>query len=138
TVDELGRVTRSAAVAYGRANPSHAEQGTRWITASQQGFYDLTPATGDYRPGIARWSKSWQLSGALTKNGALYTIAEITAEIDGATEVAFDHGTLGADRSPATGKRRLLGHTRHRYWDNDAQTVLPYGQVDTKALPYET
>src|SRR5690606_32469106 len=136
TVDELGRVTRSAAVAYGKAGTG--PQSRTWITASQQGFYDFLPVTGDYRHGIARWSKSWELSGALSPDGDLFTIAEIADELDEAIEVAFDDASLAADRGPATGKRRLLGHTRQRYWNDAATAPLAYGACQPKALPYET
>jgi RHS repeat-associated protein len=137
TVDDLGRATHSAAVAYGRVS-ADLRQARTWITASQQGFYDFLEEDDAYRHGVPRWSKSWELSGSLTKVGALYTIAELAAALDGAVEVAFDDESLGADRGPPTGKRRLLGHTRHRYWNDAAAAPLDYGDCASKALPFET
>ncbi|MEM9876894.1 MAG: SpvB/TcaC N-terminal domain-containing protein, partial [Myxococcota bacterium] len=120
--DELGRITRSASIAYGRtaagatmapdAVPPDVEAGQRrtWVSVTEQGFSDAREQADFYRHSLPKWTRQYELLTPLgaPRRGRLYGPAEVNAVVTAAPRRAFD-------TEQRTGLR-LLAHQRTVYW----------------------
>src|SRR5690606_22668129 len=132
-VDEFGNVVKSASVGYGLGSSPYTEVQRTWVLTSWNDFFDDTASTQWYRHSVPLEAKSWEMGSALVPNDTIFTVEEIK-NAWGYTEVAFD-------ATPGTNTKRLLSHTKKRYWDetNDPPTApLAFGQVHQRALPYQS
>jgi RHS repeat-associated protein len=133
-VDEYGSVLRTAAVGYPRRTPSPEvpEQGKLLITCTENDVADLTGALDAYRAGFPIESRTYELTLAEDVTGAL-SFDQVASAAQGATPIAYE-------AEPTAGKveKRLLSRSKTRYFDRTKLPApLPFGQIDTLALPFE-
>ncbi|MBI4704888.1 MAG: toxin, partial [Deltaproteobacteria bacterium] len=133
-VDALGYTTKSASVGYGHApGAPQPEQERTWIAASVPAFKHLTDNPAFFRHGVATSAKSYEMGSGLVlvAPAKLLTLGEVKAAVETFAEVVFD-APLGAKQ------KRLLSSTRERYYKDDLSGPLPQGEVESKALRFES
>ena len=129
-VDSFGQVTRGAQVAYRRRLPVLDAQRATLATVTEHDLTNLAPAAGGYRLGVPFESRVYELTGLdADRPLPLETLRSAAT----AQEIPFER------TPPATGlRRRLVDRTRLLYRADDGVTPLVLGQVESRALQYET
>jgi RHS repeat-associated protein len=149
-VDDYGTVLRSASVAYGRRHPDPdplLSEGDRAEMKRLRALYTETSVTNAVEdpeafraPRLAE-SRTWELR-RIEPRGQCFTQSELLAltgepllelpygDWDGAADMAD-----GGSGSPA---RRLLEHSRVFYRRDDLAGQLALGQMQSRAVPWET
>lgn len=134
-VDDYGNVTRSAAVAYPRRldGPAvEAEQRRLYITCSEAGFTNRDDPSDFYLIGVPTQSRSYELTGVPAPGEGLFTWADIGEQVRLAAAIPYE-----AEPSPGALQKRLLSHSRSRYYASNLAEPLPLGQVAAPLLPFE-
>jgi hypothetical protein len=139
-VDNFGNITHKATIVYPRRGTIHpAEQQRCYITAEEALFWnDGANAANFYRHSIPLEQRAFQLHG-LDRNSKI-DFAEL-AEIlvvgrnpeDGTRIEEIDY----AAEAVSLQKRRLQW-SRTLYYDDALQECLPFKEVGTLAIPYQT
>jgi RHS repeat-associated protein len=138
-IDEFGNVLLSAAVAYGRKQadpalspPDRARQTAIHVTYSQSSVTNAIDAPDDNRTPLAFETKSFELSGLAAPNGR-YTPDELRAAFHSAAEIEYEV-------APTAGvlQKRAIEHARSVFRKDDLSGALPRGQVEARALPFES
>jgi RHS repeat-associated protein len=134
-VDEYGIALKSASLVYPRTvTTPHTEQTTHHITAAEVTVTHDTSDPDRLRLGVPLASKSFEVKGFSLPSG-LVAFDDLKTAYDGATEVPYTDD----DAPPAnTVEKRLLGHSRVRYYADDLSGMLTEGQIGVRALPYDT
>lgn len=140
-VDEFGNVLGSAAIAYGRRFPDlrlpaqrdRDEQARIRITCSAHDFTNPINDTGDHRAPLPCESRVYELTGLeLPAGRARFTFQEVVDAVAGAAELSYEE-------SPNAGwQKRLIDDVRTVYRSDDLTAALPLGEVQARALPYQT
>ncbi|AUX35897.1 MULTISPECIES: SpvB/TcaC N-terminal domain-containing protein [Sorangium] len=134
-VDNHGAVKRTAQIGYRRraawAEFPEQEQGKAALT--EHDVVHLVPdEEGAYRIGVPTGSRTYELHGLPLGEEGVLAFQDVLDAADGAADLAYD-GT------PSGGfEKRLLQHTRTRYWSDDLMDPLPFGEIGSRALPYES
>ncbi|RPI90947.1 MAG: toxin, partial [Planctomycetaceae bacterium] len=140
-VDPFGNVLQSATIAYGRRRADtalspadQARQSQLHCIAIENRVTNAIEAAGDYRAPLAWESKSWELTGLLPQAGS-HRIAfdEILEALAAATPLNFEQLP-----SPGLVEKRLIDQTRTGYRRNDLGEHLPFGVLESMALPGDT
>src|SRR5690554_509999 len=135
-VDDYGTALKSASLVYPRgvATP-YTEQTTHHITASEVIVTHDNSDPDRLRLGVPLESKSFEVKGYSLPQSELVAFDDLKAAYDGATEVFYID-----DVAPpvSTVEKRLLGHSRVRYYTDDLSGMLAEGQIGIRALPYES
>lgn len=129
-VDDFGNVLRSAAIAYPRRKPLHPEQGRPWAKLSEATFANRPDEEGWYRVGVPVGSETSELTGL--PRGRVFTIEALQGLIAEAVEIPFEATPSGSL------ERRRLTCEYGVYYRDDLGGSLPRGQIESRALPYET
>ncbi|WP_181234175.1 toxin TcdB middle/C-terminal domain-containing protein [Enhygromyxa salina] len=135
-VDEFGTAIKSASLVYPRrVSTPHSEQTTHHVVASEATVTHDTTDPDRLRLGVPLASKSFEVVGVVLPELSLLGFEDLKTAYDGATEVAYTED----DAPPAnTVEKRLLGHSRVRYYADDLSGMLSEGQIGVRALPYDT
>ncbi|WP_437776712.1 SpvB/TcaC N-terminal domain-containing protein [Sorangium sp. So ce1097] len=134
-VDNHGAIKRTAQIGYRRraawAAFPEQEQGKAMLT--EHDVVHLIPdEEGAYRIGVPIESLTYELHGLPLGSDGVLAFQDVLDAADGAADLAYD-GT------PSGGfEKRLLQHTRTRYWSDDLTGPLPFGEVEGRALTYES
>ncbi|WP_437793358.1 SpvB/TcaC N-terminal domain-containing protein [Sorangium sp. So ce693] len=134
-VDDYGAVLRAAQIGYRRraawAEFPEQEQGKATLTENM--VKHLVPdEEGAYRIGVPTETRTYELHGLpLGAEGVLGFQAVFDAA-DGATHLDYDGAPGGLFQ------KRLLQHARTTYWSDDLTGPLPFGEVGSRALVYES
>ena len=133
-VDALGYPTKRATVGYGHpSGADYSEQEDTWITTTEDTVFHKLDTTTWYRHGVPLESQSWQLftgSGGHAPADDIFTIAEI--------QTAWSDTEIDYDVALAATKKRLLSHTKEKYYKDDLTAALAFGSVESLALPYQS
>ena len=133
-VDALGYPTKRATVAYGHpTGADYSEQEDTWITTTEDTVFHKLDTTTWYRHGVPLESQSWELftgSGGHAPADDIFTIAEI--------QTAWSDTEIDYDVALAATKKRLLSHTKEKYYKDDLTAALAFGSVESLALPYQS
>ncbi|CAN98730.1 Rhs family protein [Sorangium cellulosum So ce56] len=137
-VDDYGAVLRAAQIGYRRRSAwaEFPEQGQGKATLTENMVKHLVPdEEGAYRIGVPTETRTYELHGLpLGSEGVL----GFQAVFDAAA-AAENVPTLAYDGTPSGGfQKRLLQHTRTRYWSDDLTGPLPFGEVGGRALVHES
>ena len=127
-VDPLGRIVRSATLAYARRVPAEPEQSQTLATCGATSFMAPLDSAYDFRHGATTETLNYEL--AMAPTASVLPLATIDTAMTGATVLPFD-GTLVA------GSMRTIEHVRHQYWADDLSAALPIGTVQSRALIYD-
>ncbi|AUX35470.1 MULTISPECIES: SpvB/TcaC N-terminal domain-containing protein [Sorangium] len=134
-VDNHGAVKRTAQIGYRRraAWAEFPEQEEGKATLTEHDVVHLIPEEdGAYRIGVPTGSRTYELHGVPLGSDGVLAFQDVLDAADGAADLAYD-GT------PSGGfEKRLLQHTRTRYWSDDLTGPLPFGEIGSRALPYES
>jgi RHS repeat-associated protein len=132
-VDDFGNVTRSLAVAYPRRSPAFPEQARTLVTVAESDVVNHVDDPAWYRVGVPVERRSFELTGAPPPAGAVYTLDEMRSALAQATELPYE-----GEPTEGVVQRRLLARGRTRYYRDDLAGRLPFGTVESRALPFET
>ena len=113
--DDLGQITRSATIAYGRREPEVDAQAVDHITVTDLVIASSIEQATWYRVGVPMQTTLWSLPATPRPVNQLFDSRDI--------RTAFDSGDM-----------RLISKTRHRYWSNDCTQIIPAGKLVSRAL----
>ncbi|RYD89661.1 MAG: hypothetical protein EOP50_17205, partial [Sphingobacteriales bacterium] len=150
--DRYGNVLQSAQVAYGR-KPGAIPVGTPAIVQTEQERMHITCSenqyTNDvvdddlhYRLRLPFAAKSYELTGYTVPatetapnvfKALLWKPEDLKTVVLAASEIDF-----AATPNNTTLQKRLLGHSRSLFRYNDAQEPLPFGSLQSLAIPHES
>ena len=135
-MDAYGNVTKSGQVTYPRRGTGHDnEQKTMLITVNNKTVInetgDETASDGFYRLGVPVEQWQYQLHGVDEPSG-LFTKQGLNNEFNNATLVAYEN----VPDNPSSSKKRIFKHNRTYYYDEQASSELPLGEVASHGLPY--
>ncbi|WP_437597398.1 SpvB/TcaC N-terminal domain-containing protein [Sorangium sp. So ce590] len=134
-VDEHGAVKRTAQIGYRRraawAEFPEQEQGKATLTEHEV-VHLIPDEEGAYRIGVPTGSRTYELHGLPLGSEAVLAFQTVLDAADEAMDLAYDGTPSGSF------EKRLLQHTRARYWSDDLTGPLPFGEVGSRALPYES
>jgi YD repeat-containing protein len=129
-VDDFGHVTLATAIAYPRRQPIEPEEARVWATFTEATFVNHAADEGWYRHGVPIETRTSELTGL--EGPRLLSVKEMKARIAAAREIPFEAtATTGLER-------RVFQDQRYIYTRDDLAGPLPLGEVETRALPYET
>jgi RHS repeat-associated protein len=134
-VDAYGTVRRSAAIGYPR-RAAHAildEQRRLAITLTESDVLHHGPvaAPGWYRLGVPLAARSYELTGVVIASEAPLPFTAVLAAADAATAIPYEAIPDGSIQ------KRLLSETRSLYARDDLSGPLPFGAVESRALPWQ-
>jgi RHS repeat-associated protein len=147
-IDEIGNVLEEVAIAYPRISPHQdaslptgVETMITQVQQEQHLVYTENRFTHDaieddeYRLRLPCAVKTYELTGIVPGSGMVFTLAELrqAAIAETVSEIAY-HAL--PDR--AIPQKRLVEQVRMLYFSDDLATPLPFGQINSLALPYET
>lgn len=135
-VDGFGTVLRSAAVGYPRraAQASYPEQQQPAITLTEADVVHHAPvlASGWYRLALPSEARGYELTGIAPPPDGVFSFAAVLAAADNAAPIAYEATPNG------TVQKRLLSRSRTTYYKNDLSGALPFPQLESLAIPYQT
>ncbi len=130
-VDPYGNVTQSASVAYPRRVPAYDEQGKIAVSYVEHDVANVVDQSSWYRIGVPIESRSYEIHGVAAQTG-LYPFGAIAGFAATQNEIEYEAQPTGAV------EKRLLKRERQLYWSDALTGALALGQVESRALPYET
>lgn len=131
-VDAFGNITQSAAVGYPRRAGGEPEQQRLWVTHTARLFANSPNEADWYRVGVPLETTSSELTGLVVPAQGVLTAELLKAKAASATPIAYEiQPTAGAE------ERRVVERMRTRYY-SDNLVPLPFGQVESRALPFES
>jgi RHS repeat-associated protein len=131
-VDDFGNVTRSAAIGYPRRTPAEPEQARLWATVTQHTFANRPHESGWYRVGVPVETLVSELTGLAAPALGILSADEVRAKAASVPEVPYEVPAMGG------GQRRVIERDRQLYYRDDLSGPLPLGQVESRALAFET
>ncbi len=131
-VDDFGNITQSAAIGYPRRTGGEREQQRLWITHTVRSYVNRPNETHWYRIGIPLETSTSELTGLMPPERGIFSAEYLRAKA--ASAIPISHET-----EPTAGveERRIVERTRNRYY-SDNLIPLPFGQIDSRALPLES
>ncbi len=132
-VDAYGATLRSAAVGYPRrtAFAVHDEQKATAITLSEvKVAHYAPPKAGWYRLGVPIATRSFELLGLEPEADKVLTFAQVFKAADEAVELPYEQLTGESEYT-----KRLLAQSVTLYAKNDRTDTLPFGEIESLALP---
>ena len=140
-VDAYGNVRKQAAIGYGRRlglsplqGDDKKKQEQPLITYTENGFTNEIEASDEHRTPLPFESRTYEVTGLrAAADTSRYTIEEMVGESNAAA-------LLDYEKPPTSGQKqkRLIEHVRTLYRNNDLTNLLPFGFVESLALPGET
>ena len=158
-VDTFGNTTHAVSIVYprrpgdDRSRVHPEEQRKLNATATENRLLHKTEEESWYRHSLAIESTNFELQGLGShfeweneeKNNKLpfSFLKEALFEdaVEGSFSPEFNPGIVidYPEAPPEEGIRlRLLGHSRSKYYQNDLIASLPFGEIESLAIPYET
>lgn len=140
--ETYGFVTQELSVGYARRSAARTaaeaaddvtltEQSQLLAIATHTTLAHLSALASAHRLGVATESKTYQLTGL--SGAALYSVEQLRSHHDEATFLDYVE-------APSTGYQlRLVERVRARFYDTgDLPNALPFGDIDARAILYET
>ncbi|RIX60328.1 toxin [Paenibacillus nanensis] len=138
-VDAYGNVLKNAQVSYGRrlrdaalSAEEQAEQQKCRIIVTDHQYTNAVEQPDRYHTPLSYLAATFELSGALPGNGSRFTVEEVAEAYVEADEISY--GAAPDDQL----SKRCIEQVRTRYQRNDLSGALPWGQLESLALPYES
>lgn len=140
--DELGDITKSAAVVYPRVKRpmgSNAIPDEVWSGQNQlhivygETLYTNDSIAGDnYRLRVGYESISYEINGVKPSSGFFFTINELKNDIAATTTIPFEDDF---DGSP---QKRLSAHARTYFYKDDLSSPLSLGQLSNLGIAFKS
>ncbi len=151
-VDRYGNVTDSVAVAYPRlvrhdddALPEPMQSKIQQVQNELHLAYNATQFTNDsvdtldaYRLRVPCEVQTYDLTGVapLPENNGYITLAQLkNLDLTGESVERLEYQTIASGLVP---QKRIVEWVRMLFFDSDVAGPLPFGELNTLALPYET
>ncbi|HTN87933.1 MAG TPA: SpvB/TcaC N-terminal domain-containing protein [Sorangium sp.] len=134
-IDDHGAVKRTAQIGYRRraAWAAFPEQAEGKATLTEHDVVHLIPGQeGAYRIGVPIESRTYELHGLPLGSEGVLAFQAVLDAADVATHLEHDGTPDGSSQ------KRLLQQARTTYWSDDLTGPLPFGEVGSRALPYES
>ncbi|MCA9695292.1 MAG: toxin, partial [Myxococcales bacterium] len=133
-VDDYGVVTQSVAVSYPRVDTLAAitEQTKASIVLTERDVLHRTDDPDGYRLAIPLQARTYEVTGLTCDPTAPHDASALATHVAACTAIAYE------DVPDASPEKRLLGHIRQLYYDDQAANPLTEGQAGLRALPYES
>ncbi len=133
-VDDLGTITKAAAVGYPRRVPTYPEQSATLLTYTEHDVTHVTNQADWYRLAAPIETRTYELTGVSPPPPAiLFGPDALLAAARSAAAIPYE--TTPSGTGP---QRRLIKRARTVYRKDDLSGPLPVGQVDPLALVYAT
>jgi RHS repeat-associated protein len=146
-VDPYGNVLQSGAIGYGRKQPDpdplltdddRAKQAKIHVTYTESMFTNPILEADAYRPPLPAGTRTYELINAAPV-GSMFGLDEIAAKVAEASQHELPYEDVNAiGATGAFAYRRLIEHVRTLYRNDDLSGALPFGTVESLALPYES
>jgi RHS repeat-associated protein len=135
--DRYGNVLQSAAIVYGRKNPDtklptdkdREKQSRQLITYSKNKFTTLIDSEQAYRLPLSCETQTFELNTPAPA-AAFFTRDEIRQRFEAAAVKLYE-------QDAASNEKRKIEHACTLFLKNDLTGAMPFGVMDTLALPYE-
>jgi RHS repeat-associated protein len=147
-IDDYGNVLESVAVAYPRLKaysdatlPARTDglitqvQQERHLVYTENTFTNDVDEADHYRLRLPCEVKTYELTGIHPASGSYYTLADLQAAKLRETVPEIPYHEI-PDRT--TPQKRRVEQVRMLYFSDDLQTPLPWGELNTLGLPFET
>lgn len=131
-VDDYGNVLRSVAIGYRRRRPEHDEQGVTLATLTENSFTNAVLEPESYRIPLPAEVKTFQLTAPVLPEADSLTLGAVEKLVAKAREISYEVAP-----TPGETQKRLLTRIRTRYRANDLSALLPFGALQSLALPGE-
>jgi RHS repeat-associated protein len=136
-IDRYGNVLQSAAIVYGRVNADitlptandRAKQTQQWITYVQNLFTPIMDTAQAYRLPVPYEVQQWELNAGLPQT-QFFTDTEVGGLFINANVKLYEQATT-------TGDKRKIAHSRTYFLKDNLSGPMPFGTLDTLALPYQ-
>jgi RHS repeat-associated protein len=132
-VDRYGNVLRSVSIGYRRHAGEAAEQQQTLATLSQIDYTNAVDHPDAYRTPLPTQTSSFQLTAPSIRDASLLEFAAVRELMARAQSIPYE-----ASASQTETQKRLLKRTRVMYRKNDLTTLLPFGHLESLALPGES
>ena len=131
-IDEFGNVLQSASVVYPcKIFSTEPEQNELHITITENKYTNSIHQEFNYRTPLIEFSKSYELTG-LAKPANYFSLDEIKTVCTNAVFIDYEV-------QPSAGlQKRLIEFVRTQYRRNNGTTILPFGTIESKALPHQS
>lgn len=130
--DEFGNITRSAQIAYPRRGSGNEPEQEYMQVIFKDKTYINDTQNGKYFIGLPVEKKNYEMTGQNTPADGLYTRNELNNAFDNATEIPFE-------QEPSSGTEiRLFNRRRTTYYNDNADSERPLGQISFHGLVYRT
>ena len=139
-VDPFGNVLKQAAVGYGRRKAAlsllpadRQRQIQTLLTYTENGVSNRIATEEDYRAPLPVETRSYELTGMTLGAGAA------RFSLEAVLQAGTTAGAIAYEQVPTPGalQKRLVEHLRTLYRRNDLAGALPFGVVQSLALPFE-
>jgi RHS repeat-associated protein len=131
-VDEYGNVLRSVAIGYQRRRPEYDEQGITLVTLKENTFTNAVREPDAYRTPLPAEARTFQLTAPSLSGTEILSFEVLDALSSAASEIPYE-----ATAAPDKTQKRLIERVRTRYRANDLSALLPFGALESLALPGE-
>jgi RHS repeat-associated protein len=138
-VNEFGDVERSAVVGYGRKQENRSlavaeqeKQTQAHITYTENVYTNKVDDDQVYRAPLLCEARTYEINGLSSRGHARFSFEDISRAGTTAADLVYQatpDGTL---------QRRLIEHVRTLFRSNDLSGPLPFGQLQSLALPYQS
>lgn len=129
-----GMPLKTAVIAYprrGTVSPDLIEQKKLHIVYSETEITHIDQNVDYYRISLPLENRSYEITG-LTPEGSIFQKTKLKELINGAEKIEYEV-------NPSSGvQMRLLERSRLQYYKNDLSGPLPFGEVESLALPYDS
>jgi RHS repeat-associated protein len=141
-LDEYGNVLESAAVVYPRLITDvslpevvQKEQAKTIVSYTQNEFTNDVVNEEAYRLRLPAATKTFELNG-VAKTGSFYSLSDFENVLVLANEVSYQ--LVNTEATEGIPQKRLIEQVRSNYLSNDLVTILPLGQLESLAMPFES
>src|SRR5688572_3931274 len=136
-IDQYGNVLQSASIAYGRlkadlslpTEEDRAKQTRQNIIYNQHSVTATIDRDDAYRLPVPLETQAWELNTGRPSK-ALFEADDIKQRFEQAAIRSYEEET-------AAGEKRKIEHSRTLFLKNDLTGPMPFGEMDSLALPFE-
>jgi RHS repeat-associated protein len=132
-VDDYGNVLVSASIGYGRRKPVLEEQGYFLATLTENHYTNAILHPDAYRKPISSQTSTYELTTPTLRAAQPLEFDAVEFLAKSANEIPYDAKATGGKT-----EKRLIERHRSLYRKNDLEGLLPWGRVESLALPGES
>ncbi len=140
-VDAFGNVLKSATLAYGRREPDaslqpgdQSKQAELHIVYAENAVTNSIESDDAHLTPLPCESRTYEVTGLNQSWGRLrFTFDEVLSTVASAEKIAYEQLAKAGSV-----QKRLIGHERTLFRRNDLTGVLPLGQLESLAIPFES